>query len=57
VLDRLAAPAHRAALGLREDEDAGTYAAALTPGERLRALRQVAAALLAEDRRPDWSSP
>jgi ParB/RepB/Spo0J family partition protein len=57
VLDRLAAPAHRAALGLREGEDAGTYAAALPPAERLRALRQVAAALLAEERRPDWSSP
>jgi hypothetical protein len=54
VLDRLAGPAHRAALGLREEEDAAAYAAALPAGERLRALRQVAAALLAEERRPSW---
>jgi ParB/RepB/Spo0J family partition protein len=54
VLDRLAGPAHRAAFGLHEEEDAAAYAAALPAGERLRALRQVAAALLAEERRPSW---
>ena len=54
VLDRLAGPAHRSALGLREDDDAAAYAAALPAAERLRALRQVAAALLAEERRPGW---
>jgi ParB/RepB/Spo0J family partition protein len=54
VLARLAGPAHRAALGLGEDEDTGAYAAALPPGRRLDALRQVAAVLLAEERRPSW---
>jgi ParB/RepB/Spo0J family partition protein len=54
VLERLAGPAHRSALGLREDDDPAAYAAALPAGERLRALRQVAAALLAEERRPGW---
>ncbi len=54
VLDRLASSAHRAALGLRAEEDAAAYAAALPAGERLRALRQLAAALLAEERRPSW---
>ncbi len=55
VLERLAGPAHRAALGLGEDDDTGAYAAALPPGRRLEALRQVAAVLLAEERRPSWS--
>jgi len=54
VLARLAGPEHRAALGLREDEDTRAYAASLPPARRLEGLRQVAAALLAEERRPDW---
>jgi ParB/RepB/Spo0J family partition protein len=54
VLARLAGPAHRAALGLGEDEDPGAYAAALPPARRLEALRRVAAVLLAEERRPSW---
>jgi len=54
VLARLARPEHRAALGLREDEDTGAYAARLPPARRLEALRQVAAVLLAEERRPGW---
>ena len=54
VLARIAAPAHRAALGLRDDEDPAAYAEALPPSQRLGALRHLAARLMAEERRPSW---